>query len=80
MGWAEMVVGIVLIASVAEVFKMKYRAQLKGQGKDVLADQRGSQQLRDEVRQLKERLAVLERITIEKENSLSREIEQLRDR
>ena len=29
---------------------------------------------------LKERLAVIERITVEKENSLAREIEQLRDR
>ena len=36
--------------------------------------------LRDEVKQLKERLAVLERITVEKENSLEREIERLRDR
>ena len=29
---------------------------------------------------LKERHAVIERITVEKENSLAREIEQLRDR
>ena len=36
--------------------------------------------LRDEVKQLKERLAVLERITVEKENSLEREIERLRDK
>ena len=36
--------------------------------------------LREEVKMLKERLAVLERITVEKENSLAREIEQLRDR
>ena len=36
--------------------------------------------LRDEVRELKERLKVLERITVEKENSLTREIESLRDR
>jgi uncharacterized protein YlxW (UPF0749 family) len=34
--------------------------------------------LRDEVKQLKDRLAVLERITVEKENSLEREIERLR--
>ncbi len=80
MGWAEMVVAIVLIASVAEVIKLKYRAQIKGAGKEVLASQGGQQQLRDEVRQLKERLAVIEQITIEKENSLSREIERLRDR
>jgi uncharacterized protein YlxW (UPF0749 family) len=36
--------------------------------------------LREEVRDLKERLKVLERITVEKENSLEREIEKLRDR
>ena len=36
--------------------------------------------LRSEVQDLKERLKVLERISVEKENSLSREIEQLRDR
>jgi hypothetical protein len=36
--------------------------------------------LREEVKMLKERLAVIERITVEKENSLAREIEQLRDR
>lgn len=36
--------------------------------------------LRDEVRQLKERIQVLERITVEKENSLAKQIEELRDR
>jgi hypothetical protein len=36
--------------------------------------------LRDEVRQLKERIQVLERITVEKENSLARQIDELRDR
>lgn len=36
--------------------------------------------LRDEVSQLKERLKVLERIAVEKEDSLSKEIESLRDR
>ncbi len=80
MGWAEMVVGIVLIASIAEVFKMKYRAQMKGYGKDAMGDQHSRQVLQDEMKQLKERLAVLEQITVDKENSLSREIERLRDR
>ncbi|MCW3797015.1 phage shock protein B [Sphingomonas sp. BN140010] len=37
-------------------------------------------QLLDEVRQLKERIQVLERITVDKENSLARQIEELRDR
>ena len=36
--------------------------------------------LREEVKQLKERIHVLERITTDSENSLSREIEELRDR
>jgi hypothetical protein len=36
--------------------------------------------MREEIKMLRDRLAVLERITIEKENSLEREIEQLRDR
>ena len=36
--------------------------------------------LREEVKMLKDRLAVIERITVEKENSLAREIDELRDR
>ncbi len=36
--------------------------------------------LREEVQELKERIKVLERITVEKENSLAKEIESLRDR
>ena len=36
--------------------------------------------LRDEVKELKERIKVLERIAVEKENSLANEIESLRDR
>ncbi|HWI88448.1 MAG TPA: hypothetical protein VNS11_04320 [Sphingomicrobium sp.] len=39
-----------------------------------------NQRLRDEVRELKERIKVIERITVEKENSLAKEIESLRDR
>jgi uncharacterized protein YlxW (UPF0749 family) len=36
--------------------------------------------LRQEVGELKERIKVLERITVDKENSLARQIEELRDR
>jgi len=36
--------------------------------------------LTEEVRQLKERIQVLERITVDKENSLARQIDELRDR
>lgn len=43
-------------------------------------DQAENLRLRDEVKELKERIKVLERITVEKENSLAKEIESLRDR
>ena len=39
-----------------------------------------SRRLREEVGELKERIKVLERITVEKENSLARQIDELRDR
>ena len=74
----EMVVLIVAIVMVAGV--LKARAQSRSH---VLQDPEASAEnvrLREEVKELKERLKVLERITVEKENSLSREIEELRDR
>ena len=43
-------------------------------------DSRETLRLREEVQQLQERIKVLERITVEKENSLAKEIESLRDR
>jgi hypothetical protein len=39
-----------------------------------------NRRLRDELQELKERMKVIERITVEKENTLSRQIEELRDR
>jgi hypothetical protein len=43
-------------------------------------DLQETQRLRQEVQELKERIKVLERITVDKENSLAKEIESLRDR
>jgi uncharacterized protein YlxW (UPF0749 family) len=80
MGPFEMVIGIVLITSVAGMWKAKYGIRHSRSGRDHGVDTVENQRLRDEVKQLKDRLAVLERITVEKENSLEREIEQLRDR
>jgi len=77
----EMVVFIVLITTVAGILRAKMGVRRDSRGNEYHArDDAETQRLRDEVKQLKERLAVLERITIEKENSLEREIEQLRDR
>ena len=67
---------IVLIVMVASVFRAKYRTERKQAGG---RDDGETQRLREEVRLLRERLQVLERITVEKENSLEREIERLRD-
>ena len=81
----EMVVLIVAIVMVASVFRAKYgygRFGRRDRGGEQVsqADQAETLRLREEVKQLKERLHVLERITVEKENTLSREIEDLRDR
>ena len=73
----SMVVGIVLIVTIGGIVRAKY----KHGGKELrLADDPDAIRMRDEIKMLKDRIATLERITVEKENSLAREIEQLRDR
>jgi hypothetical protein len=76
-----MVVVIVAIVMVASVLKTLFRIPHAHQ--DYLpnaAVETENKQLRSEVQELKERIKVLERITVEKENSLAKEIESLRDR
>jgi cell division protein FtsB len=51
--------------------------QMRG---DPVVNTQETDRLREEVKELKERIKVLERITVEKENSLAKEIESLRDR
>ena len=79
-----MVVLIVLIVTVGGLIRAKLGIRRDSKGNEYsIRDGREdaeAQRLREEVKSLKERLAVLERITVEKENSLEREIEQLRDR
>ena len=86
----EMVVIIVAIVAVSRVAQAKYggrglfgRHERRDDLLDVTPrpqDNAETRRLREEVTQLKERLHVLERITVDKENSLTREIDQLRDR
>lgn len=74
----EMVVLIVAIVMIASVVRAKYHHRNSG---DSSPEERvENHRLRDEVKELKERIKVLERITVEKENSLERQIEELRDR
>ena len=77
-GGEFMVVMIVAIVMIASIIKGRSKFEYRGQG-DGLANVE-NQRLRDEVQELKERIKVLERITVEKENSLAKEIESLRDR
>ena len=79
-----MVVLIVLIVTVAGLIRAKLGIRRDNKGNEYSVRDRNddaeTQRLREEVKMLKERLQVLERITVEKENSLEREIEALRDR
>ena len=78
----EMAAFIVLVVTVGSVLRALFLGRNRRQERDAVShkDDAETARLRDEVRQLKERLQVIERITVEKENSLEREIEQLRDR
>jgi hypothetical protein len=72
---------IVAIIMVASIIRAKVRGPYRARGcGDDGPTELENQRLRDEVQGLKERLKVLERITVEKENSLAKEIESLRDR
>jgi hypothetical protein len=67
----------------ASIFRARFGYGRYRRGRpDMIAPQEQAEtlRLRDEVTELKERLKVLERITVDKENSLSKEIESLRDR
>ena len=76
----EMVAIIVVAVMVASVLRAKYgHSRHRGVEADPV-EHAENVRLRDEVKELKERIKVLERITVEKEKSLSRQIEELRDR
>ena len=70
---------IITITMVGGILKSRY-GHGRGHGLPNVRDDGETLRLKEEVRALKERLQVLERITIEKESSLNREIDSLRDR
>ena len=75
----EMVVLIVAIVMITSVMRAKYSHRHRSIESDP-ADRVETLRLKDEVKQLKERIHVLERIATDKESTLSRQIEELRDR
>jgi uncharacterized protein YlxW (UPF0749 family) len=83
MGRYEFIIAIVAIVMIASVLRARYGWHRRNRHDDSeieTADQGEAARLREEVKKLQERIHVLERITTERENSLSREIEELRDR
>jgi len=80
---AVLIVAMVMISMIvrAKYGYGRYARRREGEASGIIAQEHAENlRLRDEVKELRERLKVLERITVEKENSLSREIESLRDR
>ena len=81
-GGQMMVVLIVAMVMLASIIKSRYGIRTDKHGNEHFrqAEDGETRRLQEEVKVLRERLQVLERITVEKENSLEREIESLRDR
>ncbi|MBC2777676.1 hypothetical protein [Parasphingopyxis marina] len=79
----SMVVAIVLITAIAGVLRAKYKAEHgvfdDDKGETRLIRDPDADRMREEIRGLKERIVVLERIATDKSNRLEQEIEALRD-
>jgi hypothetical protein len=78
----EMVIGIVLIVTVGSIIRAKLGVgRHRGErfaGRHGSQDNAEADRLRDEVRQLKERVAVLERLATDSSTALDREFEKLK--
>jgi len=73
----QMVVLIVLIVMVAGVLRAKYSHRDR---QDALAPDPEKQRMQEELKTLRDRVAVLERIATDNRSALEHEIERLRDR
>jgi hypothetical protein len=78
----EMVVAIVAIVMIAGVIRAKLGVARGHRGEHSVGGQQDSvdaARLRDEVRSLKERVAVLERLVTDQSSALDREFEKLKN-
>lgn len=90
MGPFEMVVAIVLIVTIGKVLSSRHKARhgiieredILGNKTQRLLGNQDTQAMQDEIRTLKERIQVLERIATDNSsaNDLNRQIEELRSR
>ena len=82
----EMVVAIIIVITIGKVLSTRYRAQHgiaeDKDGNTMITRDPDSDRLREEVKYLKERVAVLEKIATDDRGAreLENEIEKLRDR
>ncbi len=78
----EMVVLIVAITAIASIFRAKYGIRRDRKGNEYPIADADTARMREELKALKERVAVLERIATDGDRgaSLEREIEALRSR
>ncbi|MET3712898.1 hypothetical protein ABIC65_003617 [Sphingomonas trueperi] len=84
----EMVVAIIIVITIGKVLQARYGVakgrdgRLEGLASRDPAEKFEADRLRDEIRSLKERVQVLERVITDNENSLrlDHEIEKLRDK
>ena len=78
---AWMVVAIVFIVSITSLLRAKLGVRKDRHGNELpLHDNAQTERMREEMKVLKERVAVLERIATDRNHSLEHEIERLRDR
>jgi hypothetical protein len=76
----EMVLGIIIVITIGKVLQARFASHKPSE--DLTATSHDAARLREEIRSLKERIAVLERLATEDNSGarLDREIEKLRDR
>jgi cell division protein FtsB len=76
----EMVVAIIIVVTIGRVLQVRFASQKPAE--DLAATSQDAARLREEIRSLKERIAVLERLATDDNSGarLDREIEKLRDR
>jgi hypothetical protein len=75
----EFVLAIIFLTGMFSLLRHRMGVRHRWE-RPAVEDNQETLRLREEVKELKERLKVLERITVDKENSLAKEIESLRDR
>ncbi|MCW3837687.1 hypothetical protein ACFQ1E_16705 [Sphingomonas canadensis] len=82
----EMVLGIIIVVTIGSILKARYGVRKDAMGNEYhvndTATAADNARLRDEIRALKERVQVLERVVTDNESGarIDREIEKLRDK